>query len=53
MHLPYIDYYNSMASDDYSMIKHFTDDGVHPTSAGYEVMEAKLLDTLETVNLTY
>ena len=53
MHLPYIDYYNSMASDDYSMIKHFTDDGVHPSSAGYDVMEAKLLDTLETVNQTY
>ena len=52
-HIPYLDYYTSMTDNSASMIEAYTDDGVHPTSAGYEVMEAKLLDTLETVNLTY
>ena len=51
MHIPYIDYYNSMTGNGSSMMKGFTHDGVHPNSAGYDAMEVKLLNILETINL--
>ena len=50
MHLPYLDYFNAMTSNGSSMISSFSDDGVHPNSAGYDVMEGKLLEILETMN---
>ena len=39
-----------MSSDGAAMNKALTDDGVHPNSAGYDIMEVKLLDTLSQMN---
>ena len=51
MSLPYINYYTSMVHGD-SLALHpaYTQDGVHPTRAGYEVMEDLLLETLQRLN---
>ena len=49
-HIPYVDYFQSMTSNVASMIKGYTEDGVHPNSAGYDMMERVLLDTLKTYN---
>lgn len=35
----YLDYYSAMADENKGLDKRFTDDGVHPTLAGYKVME--------------
>ena len=37
--IPYVDYHTPMAAADGSMIAEYTYDGVHPTEAGYLVME--------------
>ncbi|MBQ9820734.1 MAG: hypothetical protein IJM58_01285 [Muribaculaceae bacterium] len=50
-HIPYIDYYRSMTTDAVSMIAGYTDDGVHPNSAGYDIMELKLMAMLETLEI--
>ena len=50
MQIPYVDYYPVMTSDDAAMNKALTDDGVHPNSTGYDIMEVKLLDTLSQMN---
>ena len=50
MQIPYVDYYPVMTSDGAAMNKALTDDGVHPNSAGYDIMEVKLLDTLSQMN---
>ena len=50
MQIPYVDYYPVMTSDGEAMNKALTDDGVHPNSAGYDIMEVKLLDTLSQMN---
>ena len=52
-HLPYLDYYPSMTSNDASMIASYTDDGVHPNSAGYDVLEVKLLEMLGKISQYY
>lgn len=52
-HIPYLDYYPSMTCDGRSMTKRLTDDGVHPNSAGYDVMEVKLLEMLSRINQYY
>ena len=52
-HLPYIDYHSWMTADGSSMISDYTDDGVHPSPAGYDVMEARLLEMLNKLNLYY
>lgn len=40
-HIPFVDYYAAMVDkNDYSLMDAYTEDGVHPISAGYEVMEA-------------
>jgi lysophospholipase L1-like esterase len=52
-HIPYLDYYTSMTNNSASMIEAYTDDGVHPNSAGYDVMEAKLKEMFETLNQYY
>ena len=49
-HVYYLDYFPSMTLDGQSMNSSFTDDGVHPNSMGYDVMEAKLLDRLQHLN---
>lgn len=46
--IPFVDYYSHMlAEDGRSMDCRYTDDGVHPTGAGYEVMERLILEVLE------
>ena len=51
--LPYIDYYSWMTADGSSMIKAYTEDGVHPCAAGYDVMEVRLLEMLNQLNTYY
>ena len=46
-HVHYLDYYPSMTLDGKSMNSNLTDDGVHPNSLGYDVMEVKLLEMLD------
>ena len=48
----YLDYYPSMTLDGESMNSDFTDDGVHPNSKGYDVMEGKLMEMLEKLKKT-
>lgn len=49
-HIPYIDYYSSMVdAKGVAMNAGYTEDGVHPNSTGYDVMEIKLLDMLESI----
>jgi len=38
-----------MTLDGESMNSSFTDDGVHPNARGYDMMEAKLLDMLKSL----
>lgn len=47
--IPYVDYYTPMAADDGSMIAAYTNDGVHPTEAGYAVMEGILPPIVDKV----
>lgn len=48
--IPYVDYYSAMVVDDPSRALNpaFTNDGVHPVAAGYEVMEPLLVQAIET-----
>ena len=50
-HVHYLDYFTSMTQDGRAMIRSYTDDGVHPNAAGYDIMEANLLEMLESINL--
>ena len=45
--IPYVDYHTPMAAADGSMIAVYTYDGVHPTEAGYRVMERILPPVVE------
>lgn len=45
--IPYVDYHTPMAAPDGSMQTAYTDDGVHPTEAGYVVMERILPPVVE------
>jgi len=47
--LPYIDYYSDLASNGGAINPRYSDDGVHPNDAGYQVMEPLLTATLSTV----
>ena len=47
--LYYIDYYPSMVSGNGALNPSFTQDGVHPNAAGYDVMERLLKDTLSII----
>ena len=49
-HITYLNYYPHMTIDNASLNKDLTDDGVHPNSAGYDVMEVGLLDVLHQLN---
>jgi len=44
--LPYVNYYEVMATEDLSLPAAYTEDGVHPTVAGYTVMETILKEAL-------
>ena len=49
--LTYVDYFTSMADERYGLKKEYSEDGVHPNKAGYEVMipivEKAIIKTLE------
>ncbi len=48
--LPYIDYYNAMVYNEGGAINPaYSDDGVHPNSMGYSVMEPLLLDQVKKI----
>ena len=50
MSLPYVNYYPLMVYDESGAINPvYSDDGVHPTPAGYQVMERLLLECLATI----
>lgn len=44
--IKYIDYYSSLADEAGALPKKYSNDGVHPIIAGYEVMEKILLESL-------
>ena len=46
----YLDYFPAMTLDGKSMNKNFTDDGVHPNSKGYDMMELELKEMLTQLN---
>lgn len=48
--IPYVDYHSHMLGDDGRCLSsRYTDDGVHPTAAGYEVMEALILPYVRNI----
>ncbi len=47
--LPYVDYYTSMATSEGALNPLYTQDGVHPTEAGYLVMEQILPPVVDRV----
>ena len=49
-HVHYLEYFSSLTTDGRSMNKALTDDGVHPNTAGYDVMEPILLKMLAILN---
>ena len=44
--IPFVDYWSQMAADDGGLLPGLSDDEVHPTVAGYEIMESILLPVL-------
>lgn len=48
--IPYVDYHSHMLGEDgRSLSNRYTDDGVHPTVAGYELMEALILPYVRNI----
>lgn len=50
--ITYVDYYSSMGLPDGSLPKELSEDGCHPTGAGYEIMEAIIVPEIEKVLAT-
>lgn len=46
-HITYVDYYSAMVADDGGLRKGLSNDNVHPTEAGYDIMEPIILKTLK------
>ncbi len=46
----YLNYFPTMTLDGKSLNKNFTEDGVHPNSLGYDMMEVKLNEMLTLLN---
>ncbi len=44
--ITYVDYYSAMVDDEKGLDKKYTNDGVHPTMAGYAVMEPLVLKAI-------
>lgn len=42
----YVDYYTPMVMDDYALNPAYSEDGVHPTPVGYEVMESIIVPVI-------
>ncbi len=50
MKIPYVDYYSSMLAEDGKALNPaYTNDGIHPTVAGYEVMESIILPAVRKI----
>lgn len=49
-HVHYLDYFTSMTADGRSMMRNLTDDGVHPNANGYDIMEQRLTEMLNTLS---
>ena len=48
--IPYVDYYSHLlATDGESLDARYTNDGVHPTPAGYDIMEALIQKEIEKI----
>jgi lysophospholipase L1-like esterase len=47
--IPYVDYYSKMADERKGLDKRFTIDGVHPTLAGYKVMDSLIEKEIKAV----
>ena len=47
--IEYVDYYSEMVDDRKGLDKRFTDDGVHPTKAGYKIMEPLIEKAIKRV----
>jgi len=45
--IKYVDYYNSMVDNNNGLPKKYSDDGVHPNSEGYKIMESVILKILK------
>jgi lysophospholipase L1-like esterase len=45
--IPFVDYYQAMVDEDKGLCLEYGDDAVHPSSKGYEIMEAILLPFLK------
>jgi len=46
-HIPYVDYYSAMKDERGGLPYEYSEDGVHPTPKGYEVMESIVLPYLK------
>lgn len=46
-HITYIDYYSILVDNEKGLPEKYSTDGVHPTSEGYDIMEALVLKTLK------
>ena len=46
---PYVDYYSLMNIDDKALNPAYSNDGVHPTSSGYDVMESLILPVIQNI----
>lgn len=44
----YVDYYNALVADDRSLPPKYTNDGLHPNKAGYDVMRPLALEAIRT-----
>ena len=48
--IEYVDYYSNMVDEKKGLDKRFTDDGVHPTIAGYKMMESLIERAIKRVS---
>lgn len=47
--IPFVDYWSKMAAEDGGLLPGLSDDDVHPTPAGYKIMEPLILQTLQSL----
>lgn len=47
--IPFVDYWSKMAAEDGGLLPGLSDDDVHPTPAGYQIMEPLILQTLQSL----
>lgn len=48
-HIPYVDYWSKMVAEDGGLLSGLSDDDVHPTIAGYQIMEPLIIHTLDSL----